>query len=167
MSIKVQGGETATETNLVDWNNWEEDGSGAAKAEETDTKPDELELFKDMEPTIDKTKVIHVKQTVRAPPVSPSYSAQMSFEKSHNGTSFNPKYQVEAELGVLEDENGTGGWDNEIDENFISEETETMIQSNKAKERERRLAEQKQKKMERDLQRAQKRQDNRIGVKIK
>ena len=178
-SIKVQGGaddnKSVTETNLVDWNNWEEGGQQSPPPEES--VPDELELFKDMEPTIDKTKVVHVKKTVRAAPPQSKHTAspqQMSYhpsslDRSHNSSfNLNPKYQVEAELGVLDDDaNEAGGWDDDLDENFVSQETETMIQTQKTRERERRLAEQRQKKMERDLQRAQKKQDNRIGVKIK
>ena len=163
MSIKIQGENCSNETNLVDWNTWEDGGN---KGEDTLIEGDGG-LFKDMEPTINKAKVVHIKKTIRAPIQE---SPLMLHSKVHhvNGnslTNLNPKYQVESELGVLED--GTNGWDDEIDENFVSKETETILQTNKLIERERRLMEQKQKKVERDILRSQKRQDTYIGVKIK
>lgn len=168
-SIKVQGDNYSNETNIVDWDNWEEGGEN-----KDDNNPNgnadgfEAELFKDMEPVIDKAKVIHVKKTIRAPKVeSPLLMGYSNGHLNHSTNSLNQKYQVESELGSMED-GADDGWGEEIDDNFISQETETMIQKNKLIEREKRLMEQKQKKLERDMLRAQKRHDSSyIGVKIK
>lgn len=152
-SIKIQGNEE--DVNIIDWNQWDEDDAKKQPEEEGNL---EDKMFEDMEPVIDKAKMIYVKKTIQSPSretpfVMPGHCNQYNGFQNVN---LDPKYQVEAELGDLGDEGSDCGWDEDIDEKFISKETENIIQTNKALERERRIKEQKQKKLEREVRKAQK-----------
>lgn len=49
-----------TEIDLVDWNNWGEEEAKQPDNEEEEKEIPAEELFKDMEPTINKAKVVSV-----------------------------------------------------------------------------------------------------------
>ena len=69
------------------------------------------------------------------------------------------------ELGTLEDET-TSAWDDGMDDQEISEQSENILKYNKQLEREKRAQEQKRKKVEKERLRALKKSDSHIGVKI-
>ena len=69
------------------------------------------------------------------------------------------------ELGTLEDET-TSAWDDGMDDQEISEQSENILKYNKQLEREKRAHEQKRKKVEKEQLRALKKSDSHIGVKI-
>lgn len=167
MSIIVQGDKCTEETNL-DWDNcnWGEGPAGESRPNDNHIGITGVEdgLFKDMEPVIDKAKVVYVRKKVL--PKFGNNENTFNIQSNHSPSNMmNLKYQVDSELGVMDD---TNGWCEEVDEDFILKETESMLQNNRVLERERRLIEQKQKKMERELLRLKKKQDNYgIGIKIK
>lgn len=166
LSIQVHGDKVTEEIKLVDWNTW-----GNDKPPEEDEEEKEIpaeELFKDMEPVINKAKMVRVTKKIIAPqrPSTSPFDFQSIPSGRHHSSSidFNPQYQVESELGTWEDE--PSGWDNEIDETEINEQTQNMIKKNKMLEREKRAEEQKRKKLKKEQLRAQRRHESHIGVKI-
>ncbi|XP_066926076.1 receptor-binding cancer antigen expressed on SiSo cells-like [Clytia hemisphaerica] len=170
-TIQIQGSGKTTDIDLVDWNNWGEDASKNEENQE-ESEISAVELFKDMEPTIAKAKVVHVKQTIRKPttptkqksPSSP-FAFQSKFSDSRKSR-YTPKYQVEAELGTMDD-GDEGGWDEQLDDLDINQETENMLKQNKQLERQKRAEEQRRKKLERDQHRLNRgKNETSFGVKV-
>jgi len=161
-SIQIQGGKNnITEIPLVDWNKWDDNEENEKPLEDNIAE----ELFKDMEPVINKAKVVHVKKKL----ISKQVSDPFAFNRSTRiGSDSSTKYQVNNELGVWEDnERHNDGW---VDEDFndfdINQQTESMLKYNKQSEREKRSQEQLLKKIEKEKLRATKKQDTKLAVKI-
>ncbi|XP_065668672.1 receptor-binding cancer antigen expressed on SiSo cells isoform X2 [Hydra vulgaris] len=154
-SIMVDNGKNSVEVNLTDWNTWEDE-----EKHDDMNNEQEIDLFRDMQPVINKAKVVVVKKKVKPPPMINELNTYQIADSSN----FKPQYQVNSELGLWEDE--SSAWGDDLDDSEISQETDIMLKRTKQLEREKRSQEQRRKKLEKEQMRNEKKPEGHIGVKL-
>lgn len=157
---------------VEDWTSWDEDaptsvkiegGNGNMATQQNGLEEMEPDYFKDMAPTIRKTKKIIVKK--REPLNFGNQDGSAGFSSRLAATQDAPFIHQSPELGDLETwQENTNAWEEEEDATWQAEE---VLRQQKIAEREKRAAEQQRKKMEKEAQRMMKKElQNKIGVKL-
>ncbi|XP_078254380.1 receptor-binding cancer antigen expressed on SiSo cells [Rhinoraja longicauda] len=157
---------------VEDWSSWDEDGPTSIKIEggngnpttqQNGTgEPEEPDYFKDMTPNIRKPQKIIIKKKeplhFGVPDGTSGFSTRLAPSQDI------PFSQPSPELGDFDTwQENINAWEEEGDATWEAEE---VLRQQKLAEREKKSAEQQRKKVEKDAQRLQRKEQNKIAVKL-
>ncbi|XP_038062850.1 receptor-binding cancer antigen expressed on SiSo cells-like [Patiria miniata] len=131
---------------------------GGGVTADSDDVP-EMDYFSDMAPTLKKTVLIRKKDRTRAGLPNSGMSNRLSMNVDITPI-------ASSELSTW-DEDNDGTWEDETSAVDLSWDADRVIKEKKQAERDRRSAEQHRKKMEREQQRAMKKDGGKLAVKLK
>eukprot|EP00794_Sanderia_malayensis_P011888 gene11888-13120_t len=136
---------TGVESNFVDWNNWQDNPTGADPNHD-DAQPGYDNLFEDMEPKLTRPKMVRVSKPTGL---------------------MNQKGTHQSRLHVDANNINIQGWNDElIEESQISEEARSMLKEKRRADKQRRADEQRRKKEEHKQMRMEKKGAGHLGIKV-